>query len=141
MEVAVEHIFQHLLVDASRQEQDLQQRIASTHGRAQFTSFNAEVFSHLFQLSALISQFGVVLTLTRSVFISTVTLIAQAIATPLANIDSITMYGDGNTAKLTGDITTTVKQVTNGIKDATGIDPMAFLAGMLGGKIGSADEL
>ena len=68
-------------------------------------------------------------------------LIAQAIATPLANIDSITMYGDGNTAKLTGDITTTVKQVTNGIKDATGIDPMAFLAGMLGGKIGSADEL
>lgn len=65
--------------------------------------------------------------------------IAQAIAAPMANIDSITMYGEGNTAKLTGDITTTMKQITDGVKDATGIDPMAMLAGLLGGKIATFD--
>lgn len=59
--------------------------------------------------------------------------IAEAIAKPMAQIDSITMYGEGNTAKLTGDITTTMKQIVDGVKDATGIDPMAMLAGYLGG--------
>ena len=61
--------------------------------------------------------------------------IAEAIAKPMAQIDSITMYGDGNTAKLTGDITATLKQVVNGVKDATGIDPMSVLAGYLGGSM------
>lgn len=58
--------------------------------------------------------------------------IAEAIAKPMSQIDSITMYGEGNTAKLTGDITATLKQITDGVKDATGIDPMALLAGYLG---------
>ena len=61
--------------------------------------------------------------------------IAEAIASPMAKIDSITMYGEGNTAKLTGDITRTMKQITDGVKDATGVDPMAFLAGVLGAKV------
>ena len=61
--------------------------------------------------------------------------IAEAVARPMAQIDSITMYGEGNTAKLTGDITTTMKQITDGVKDATGVDPMAFLAGALGAKV------
>ena len=64
-------------------------------------------------------------------------LIAEAVARPMANIDSITMYGEGNATKLTGDITATMKQITNGVKDATGIDPMAFLGGVLGGKVAS----
>ena len=59
--------------------------------------------------------------------------IAEAIAKPMAQIDSITMYGEGNTAKLTGDITATLKQITDGVKDATGIDPMSILGGFLGG--------
>lgn len=67
--------------------------------------------------------------------------IAQAIASPMAQIDSITMYGEGNTAKLTGDITTTMKQITDGVKDATGIDPMAMLAGFLGGSVGKKTEI
>lgn len=61
--------------------------------------------------------------------------IAEAIAKPMSQIDSITMYGEGNTAKLTGDITTTLKQITDGVKDATGIDPMAMLAGYLGASL------
>lgn len=60
---------------------------------------------------------------------------AEAIAKPMQQIDSITMYGEGNTAKLTGEITTSLKQITDGVKDATGIDPMAMLAGFLGGSM------
>ena len=61
-------------------------------------------------------------------------LIAQAVAAPLANVDSITMYGEGNQAKMVGDITTSMNQIMAGVKDATGVDPMALLAGFLGGK-------
>ena len=66
--------------------------------------------------------------------------IAAAVASPMAQIDSITMYGEGNTAKLTGDITTTMKQITDGVKDATGLDPMALLAGFMGGHLGKANN-
>ena len=62
-------------------------------------------------------------------------LIAQAVSAPLANVDSITMYGDGNQAKMVSDITTTMNQVMAGVKDATGIDPAALLAGFVGGKV------
>lgn len=63
--------------------------------------------------------------------------IAQAVAAPMSQIKGITMYGEGNTAKLTGEVTTTMKQIVDGVKDATGMDPMAFLAGALGGKLAS----
>lgn len=72
---------------------------------------------------------------TLKVYFEQLPAIAQAVAAPMQQIDSITMYGEGNTAKLTGDITKTMKQITDGVKDATGIDPMAMLAGMLGAKV------
>lgn len=62
-------------------------------------------------------------------------LIAKAVAEPLANVDSITMYGEGNQAKMVQDITTTMSQIMSGVKDATGIDPQSLLAGFVGGKI------
>lgn len=62
-------------------------------------------------------------------------LIAEAVAAPLANIDSITMYGEGNQAKMVQDITTTMNQIMSGIKDSTGIDPQSLLAGFVGGKM------
>lgn len=49
-------------------------------------------------------------------------LVSEKIAEPLKNIESITMYGEGNIPKLTEDITRTLKQVTDGVMDATGID-------------------
>ena len=61
-------------------------------------------------------------------------LIAQAVAAPLANVDSITMYGEGNQAKMISDITTSMNQIMSGMKDATGVDPMSLLAGFIGGK-------
>ena len=59
-------------------------------------------------------------------------------ATPLNNVDRITMYGDGNSAKLMKDIMGTVTQVTDGLKESTGVDLTAVLAGFLGGKVANA---
>lgn len=59
-------------------------------------------------------------------------------ATPLNNVDRITMYGDGNSAKLMKDIMGTVTQVTDGLKESTGVDLTAVLSGFLGGKVASS---
>lgn len=56
-------------------------------------------------------------------------------AAPLSGVDKITMYGDGNTTKLTKDIMNTVNQVTDGVKESTGIDLPSLLAGLVGGKV------
>lgn len=61
--------------------------------------------------------------------------IAGNVAKPMANIDSITMYGEGNTAKLTGDITKTISQITNGLTDSLGIDPKMLLSSLMGSKL------
>ena len=58
-------------------------------------------------------------------------------AAPLEKVDRITMYGDGNNAKLTRDIINTVNQVTDGLKDSTGVDLSAVLSGFLAGKVAS----
>lgn len=61
--------------------------------------------------------------------------IAQAVAEPMSQIDKITMYGEGNTAKLTGDIMTTINQVNDGLKGSMGIDIQSILGGVLGSKL------
>ena len=43
------------------------------------------------------------------------------------NVDSIKMFG-GDSSKLAGDIMTTVTQVTDGIKESTGLDINEMLA-------------
>ncbi len=58
-------------------------------------------------------------------------------ATPLSNVDRITMYGDGNSAKLMKDVMGTVIQVTDGLKESTGVDLQAILSGFLAGKAAS----
>lgn len=58
-------------------------------------------------------------------------------AAPLEKVEKITMYGDGNNAKLTRDIINTVNQVTDGLKDSTGVDLTAVLSGFLAGKVAS----
>lgn len=61
--------------------------------------------------------------------------VAKNIAEPLTNVKSITMYGDGNSAKLTEDIIKTMTQVTDGLQQSTGLDVPAILAGMMGAKL------
>jgi len=48
--------------------------------------------------------------------------IVKNAATPLENVDKITMYGDGNSSKLVKDIIATTTQVTDGLKEASGVD-------------------
>lgn len=59
--------------------------------------------------------------------------IAENVAKPLQNVDKITMYGEGNTAKLIEDITKSTTQVSEGLASGLGIDVKSLLAGALGG--------
>lgn len=61
--------------------------------------------------------------------------IARNIAEPLSKVDKITMYGDGNTSKLVKDIVGTFTQVTDGLKESTGVDLQSVLSGFLGMKM------
>ena len=70
--------------------------------------------------------------------------IVNAYSKPLAEavgrIDSITMYGEGNTAKLTEEISKNGTQIFDGLEKATGLDIKSLLAGYLGGKLISKKE-
>lgn len=61
--------------------------------------------------------------------------IAKNVAEPLSKVDKITMYGEGNSAKLIQDIINGTTQVTEGMTEGLGIDLKALIAGMVGGKI------
>ncbi len=61
--------------------------------------------------------------------------IAKNVAEPLSKVDKITMYGEGNSAKLVGDIVNSTTQITEGISTGMGIDIKSLLLGALGGKV------
>ena len=60
--------------------------------------------------------------------------IAKNVAEPLSKVDKITMYGEGNSAKLVGDIVNSTTQITEGISAGMGIDLKSLLLGALGTK-------
>ena len=61
--------------------------------------------------------------------------IAKNVAEPLSKVDKITMYGEGNSAKLLADIVNSTTQITEGISSGMGIDIKSLLLGALGTKI------
>ena len=61
--------------------------------------------------------------------------VAANVSKPLENIDKITMYGEGNTAKLVEDITKSTTQIATGLTDGLGFDLKSVLAGALGTKV------
>jgi len=61
-------------------------------------------------------------------------------AEPLNNVDKIVMYGDGNSSKLMKDVMGTVVQITDGLKESTGVDLQAVLSGFLAGKVATAQK-
>lgn len=67
--------------------------------------------------------------------------IVKAYSEPLAKaygqIDSITMYGEGNTAKLAEEVTTNGSQLFQSLEQTLGIDLKSVIAGYLGGKLSS----
>lgn len=67
--------------------------------------------------------------------------IAESVAAPLSNVDRITMYGEGNSSKLVGDITKGIDQVIEGINAGSGVDLKSILAGFVGGKAASSSSL
>ena len=66
--------------------------------------------------------------------------IAKNVAQPLSKVDKITMYGEGNSAKLLEDIINGTTQVSEGIAQGMGIDIKALLSGMLGGKVAAESQ-
>ena len=48
--------------------------------------------------------------------------IVASAAGPLENVESITMYGNGNTEQLVGEVMRNANQIQNAVKEATGID-------------------
>lgn len=62
--------------------------------------------------------------------------IAEAIGQGYANVESIKMFG-GDSAQLAGNIMNSITQVSDGIKESTGLDISHILSGFLGGKIAS----
>lgn len=63
--------------------------------------------------------------------------VAANIAKPLENVESITMYGEGNNAKMVEDITTSMNQVFAGASAGAGVDIKALLSSFIGGRIAS----
>ena len=60
---------------------------------------------------------------------------SEPMASAMSKIDSITMYGEGNTGKLNEEISKNGSQIFSGLEAATGLDIKSLLAGYLGGKI------
>ncbi len=56
-------------------------------------------------------------------------------AAPLSQTDRIVMYGDGNATKVVKDVMSSASQIMEGMKESTGLDLSALLAGVVGGKI------
>lgn len=61
---------------------------------------------------------------------------AKNIAEPLANVDSITMYGEGNTTRLMQEVTNSSSQIFSAVKAATGIDIADLISGYVAAKNG-----
>lgn len=61
--------------------------------------------------------------------------IVKNAAAPLENVDKITMYGDGNSSRMVGDIINSTTKITDGLSEATGVDIRAILSGFLNSKM------
>ncbi len=61
--------------------------------------------------------------------------IAKAVASPLAQVDKITMYGEGNSTRLIEDIVKSTTQVSEGLTEGVGIDLKSLLSGFIGGRM------
>lgn len=57
--------------------------------------------------------------------------VVAAATQPLANVDSITMYGEGNNSKMIGDIMTSISTINEG----SGMDIRQLLSGLVGANI------
>ena len=66
--------------------------------------------------------------------------VAEAVARPLENVDSIVMYGDGNSTKMIKGIVNSTSQVMESLKVSTGIEPQALISWILGSKFANVPK-
>jgi len=76
---------------------------------------------------------------TLKVYFEQLPKIAEAIGQGYSNVESIKMFG-GESSQLAGNIMTSITQVSDGLKESTGLDVQSLLAGFLGGKLASAGD-
>ena len=57
--------------------------------------------------------------------------IAKNVASPLENVDKITMYGTSQNSKLIGDIVNAATQVSDGLTESMGIDVKSFIKNVI----------
>ena len=62
-------------------------------------------------------------------------------AAPLAKTDKIVMYGDGNASKIIADVMSSSNQVTEGLKEATGIDIAQLISSFSGQKVEDTSDV
>ena len=60
--------------------------------------------------------------------------IAKAVAEPLASVGNITMYGEGNTAKMIEDVTKSTNQISSGMLEGIGVDLRSMINSFITGK-------
>ena len=72
-------------------------------------------------------------------YLRTLPEVVKNAALPLAQTDRIVMYGDGNSAKLIKDVMHSASQVMDGVRESTGLDLAALLAGMIGGRAAAGE--
>lgn len=60
--------------------------------------------------------------------------IAGRVAAPLENCNGITIYGEGGTQKMIGDVTQSMDGIIKAVTDSTGIDLKSVLAGLVASK-------
>ena len=60
--------------------------------------------------------------------------VAKAVSEPLAKVGSITMYGEGNSAKMIEDITRSTNQVSSGMLEGIGIDLKSMINSFVTGR-------
>lgn len=71
-------------------------------------------------------------------YLSALPEVVRGAAAPLSQTDKIVMYGDGNATRLIKDVMGSANQVVDGLKESTGIDLQALVAGFAGGKAAQA---
>ena len=66
--------------------------------------------------------------------------VAKNVAEPLTKTDKIVMYGDGNSARLVGDIMTAIDKVNEGISGSTGLGIKEMMSAIVSRKAGIVSE-
>lgn len=128
MRIEAEQKAEALKIEAEAKKQAA---LAEAEGIAAIGKAEAEAIEKKAEAQKLMGEASVI-----EMYLNALPQIVANAAAPLTNVDSITMYGDGNSAKLVGDVMKSANQVMEGLAE-NGIDIKAFLAGALGGKIAS----